>query len=160
MTKHNRIDWRRVMRAVEYFEQVRSMEREFNRRCWMVASAEEKLDMIKSALGCGRGGGDPSWRVAEVVERWESYVGMLRLSVDALIDCEHEAYENIRALKDAHNGDNMRDVLQLRYIRLLEDAEICSRMGCSPRTMRRWFEAAFDWYDTLRFFERKPPRWL
>lgn len=148
------------MRAAEYFERVRSMERELYRRCWMVESAEAKLDMIKSALGCGRGGGDPSWRVAEVVERWEAHVELLRASVDALVDCEDEAYEYTRKLRHTPNGDNMRDVLQLRYICLEDNAEVAAKMGVCGKTVQNWVDAAFAWYDGLRLFDREPPEHL
>lgn len=149
------------MDAREYFEAVRSLEREIRRRIWAVEAAEANMSRIGGGSGgAPSGSDDPSWRVVDRLTGYDAAAQAYVAAVDGLADAEQEAYDYIRCIADAPNGSNMMDVLQLRYVCLLEDAEICRRMGCSPRTLRRWFEAAFDWYDTLRFFERKPPRWL
>lgn len=149
------------MNARDYFEAVRSMEREIRRRIWAVEAAEANM----SRVGGGSGGvpsgtDDPSWRVVDRLTGYDAAAQAYVAAVDALVDAEQEAYDYIRCIKDAPNGDNMMDALQLRYICLLENDEIARRMGCTVRTLQRWVDQAFDWYDTLRFFERKPPRWL
>ena len=150
------------MNAREYFEAVRDLERELRRRCWAVEHAEETLAHVGggSGGGCGHGSDDPSWRMADRIAAYQRQLDALMASADALVDAEQEAFDNIRAIKDAPNGQNMMDALMLRYVCLLENDEIARRMGCNERTLRRWVESAFDWYDTLRFFERRPPRWL
>lgn len=149
------------MDAREYFEAVRSLEREIRRRIWAVEAAEANMSRVGGGSGgAPSGSDDPSWRVVDRLTGYDVAAQAYVAAVDGLADAEQEAYDNIRCIADAPNGSNMMDVLQLRYVCLLDDAEICRRMDVSPRTLRRWFEAAFDWYDTLRFFERKPPRWL
>lgn len=150
------------MRAREYFEAVRSLEREIRRRIWAVEAAESALYRTGGASGTSAGGGgcDPSGRVVEALTAYDRAARAYVADVDALAEAEHEAYAYIRALEHSPNGDNMRDALQLRYVCLLENDEICRRMGCKVRTLQRWFEDAFEWYDSLRFFERRPPRWL
>lgn len=150
------------MQAREYFEAVRSMEREIRRRIWAVEAAEANLYRTGGSSGgaaCAHSG-DPSWRVADGLTAYDAAARAYVASVDALAEAEHEAYAYIRAVKDAPNGDNMMDALQLRYICLLDNDEVARRMGCTVRTLQRWVDQAFDWYDTLRFFERNPPRWL
>ena len=150
------------MNAREYFEAVRDLERELRRRCWAVEHAEETLAHVGggSGGGCGHGSDDPSWRMADRIAAYQRQLDALMASADALVDAEQEAFDNIRAIKDAPNGQNMMDALMLRYVCLLENDEIARRMGCTVRTLQRWVDSAFDWYDTLRFFERRPPRWL
>ncbi len=150
------------MQAREYFEAVRSMEREIRRRIWAVEAAEANLYRTGGSGGgaaCAHSG-DPSWRVADGLTAYDAAARAYVASVDELAEAEHEAYAYIRAVKDAPNGDNMMDALQLRYICLLDNDEVARRMGCTVRTLQRWVDQAFDWYDTLRFFERNPPRWL
>lgn len=150
------------MDAREYFEAVRDLERELRRRVWAVEHAEDALTRVSGGAGGGApsGGDDPSWRMADLVEAYGAQVGRLAATADQLLDAEQEAYDAIRAVQQAPNGDNMMDALMLRYICLLDNEEISRRLGCTERTLRRWVEAAFDWYDTLRFFERRPPRCL
>lgn len=149
------------MKAAEYFESVRSMERELQRRSWMVEDAEKKLDMVKSAVGASsRGGGDPSWRIADAIERLDSRRRLLVASVDALLDYEDEADRYIYKLLQAPNGDNMVDVLKLRYECLYENKEIAAKMGVTVRSVQQWAADAFEWYDTLRLFDREPPKFM
>lgn len=151
-----------TVRAREYFEAVRSMEREIRRRIWAVEAAEANLYRTGGSGGgaaCAHSG-DPSWRVADGLTAYDAAARAYVASVDELAEAEHEAYAYIRAVKDAPNGDNMMDALQLRYVCLLDNDEVARRMGCTVRTLQRWVDQAFDWYDTLRFFERNPPRWL
>lgn len=150
------------MQAREYFEAVRSMEREIRRRIWAVEAAEANLYRTGGSGGgaaCAHSG-DPSWRVADGLTAYDAAARAYVASVDELAEAEHEAYAYIRAVKDAPNGENMMDALQLRYICLLDNDEVARRMGCTVRTLQRWVDQAFNWYDTLRFFERNPPRWL
>lgn len=150
------------MQAREYFEAVRSMEREIRRRIWAVEAAEANLYRTGGSGGgaaCAHSG-DPSWRVADGLTAYDAAARAYVASVDELAEAEHEAYAYMRAVNDAPNGDNMMDALQLRYICLLDNDEVARRMGCTVRTLQRWVDQAFDWYDTLRFFERNPPRWL
>ena len=151
-----------LMNASEYFESVRDLERELRRRVWAVEHAEDTLTRVAGGTGGGMpsGGDDPSWRMADRIDAYAAQVDRLAATADQLLDAEQEAYDAIRAIQQAPNGDNMMDALQLRYICLLENDEIARRMGCTVRTLQRWVDQAFDWYDTLRIFERKPPRWL
>lgn len=150
------------MQARDYFEAVRSLEREIRRRIWAVEAAESALYRTGGASGPSVGGGfkDQSGRVVEALTAYDRAAQAYVADVDALAEAEHEAYCYIRALEHSSNGDNMRDALQLRYVCLLDNDEICKRMGCKTRTLQRWVGDAFEWYDSLRFFERRPPRWL
>lgn len=149
------------MRARDYFEAVRGVEREMRRRIWAVEAAESVLYGAGGAGGAGRqgGGADPSWRVCDRITAYDTALRAYEASVDELVDAEHEAYTYIRML-DGQGVDDMRDALQLRYVCLLDDGEVAGRMGCSRQTLRRWVAQAFAWYDDRRVFERIPPRYL
>ena len=126
-------------------------------------AAEGILEHLSNttAFSAARGKGNyADSRIEERLSKYQDAYEAYKRSLDKLAQAEQEAYAYTQAICGIAAADNYRDVLQLRYICLLDDDAICRRICCSKPTLRRWVAGAFSWFDERSYFETHPPKWI
>lgn len=124
------------MTAKEYLGRIKQIDRRVEMLTERAERARARLVRVTSLYGSAPGGGHGDWTdaLAGLIDEEDSLAEQLRLLTDERSAIMHA----IEAVPD----EQMRLLLQLRYVDLLSQTQTAARLYCDRRTVQRWEEKA------------------